>query len=78
MMSCDQLLCCNGHTHTHTCKGEEVLSGARTPMTLTVMRSEQPAIFDTLMHIQNLVEKHFRDMQVQYSTVGDAETYYCT
>jgi len=58
-------------------KGEEVLSGARTPMTLTVMRSEQPAIFDTLMHIQNLVEKHFRDMQVQYSTVGDAETY-CT
>ena len=51
------------------CKGEEVLSGARTPMTLTVMRSEQPAIFDTLMHIQNLVEKHFRDMQVQYSTV---------
>lgn len=44
-------------------------------MTLTVMRSEQPAIFDTLMHIQNLVEKHFRDMQVQYSTVGDAETY---
>jgi len=35
-------------------------------MTLTVMRSEQPAIFDTLMHIQNLVEKHFRDMQVMH------------
>jgi len=70
-MSCDQhtvLLCCNGYTYMY-CKGEEVLSGARTPMTLTVMRSEQPAIFDTLMHIQNLVEKHFRDMQVQYSTV---------
>jgi hypothetical protein len=44
-------------------------------MTLTVMRSEQPAIFDTLMHIQNLVEKHFRDMHVQCSTVGDAATY---
>ncbi len=38
-------------------------------MTLTVMRSEQPAIFDTLMHIQHLVEKHFRDMQV-HSAVG--------
>ena len=48
---------------THT-QGEDVVAGIRTPMKLSDLRKEQPAIFDTLMHIERILEKHFRDMQV--------------
>ena len=45
-------------------QGEDVVAGIRTPMKLSDLRKEQPAIFDTLMHIERILEKHFRDMQV--------------
>ena len=45
-------------------QGEDVVAGIRTPMKLSELRDEQPAAFDKLMHIERILEKHFRDMQV--------------
>lgn len=46
------------------CKGEDVSGGSCTPVPLADLRQEQPAVFDALMHVQRILEKHFRDMQV--------------
>jgi pyruvate, orthophosphate dikinase len=47
----------------HT-QGDDVIAGVRTPMKLTDLRVEQPGVFDSLMHIERLLEGHYRDMQV--------------
>jgi hypothetical protein len=35
-------------------------------MKLTDLRVEQPGVFDSLMHIERLLEGHYRDMQVSW------------
>jgi hypothetical protein len=45
-------------------EGEDVVSGVRTPMTLDDLRLEQPTVYDNLVNIEKLLERHYRDMQV--------------
>jgi pyruvate,orthophosphate dikinase len=45
-------------------QGEDVSGGLRNPVPLTDLRQEQPPVFDALMHVERILEKHFRDMQV--------------
>lgn len=46
------------------CEGEDVVSGSRDPMTLVGLRNRQPAVYGSLIHVCALLEKHFRDTQV--------------
>jgi pyruvate,orthophosphate dikinase len=41
-------------------EGEDVVSGVRTPMTLDDLRLEQPTVYDNLVNIEKLLERHYR------------------
>ena len=38
--------------------------GVRTPHPVEYLRTELPAVYDSLMTIQQQLERHYRDMQV--------------
>ena len=45
-------------------EGEDVVSGIRNPMKLTDLQFSMPKVFNALVTIENLLEKHYRDVQV--------------
>jgi pyruvate,orthophosphate dikinase len=50
-------------------QGEDVVAGVRTPRKLAELKSEMPAIYDQLVNIFDMVEKHYRDVQDMEFTV---------
>jgi pyruvate,orthophosphate dikinase len=58
-------------------EGEEVRmeGGAECGAPLTALQSEQPVVFDKLLHFQALLEKHYRDMQEVEFTVENGVLY---
>jgi pyruvate, orthophosphate dikinase len=48
-------------------EGEDVVAGIRTPLKLLDLASDQPSVYDTLVHIEKLLERHYRNMQVIFT-----------
>jgi len=50
-------------------QGEDVVAGVRTPRQLAELKSEMPEVFDQLVKIFEMLEKHYRDVQDMEFTV---------
>ena len=46
------------------CVGEELLASSRTPQKLFHLYNDYPSVYDKLSSINDILEKHYRDMQV--------------
>lgn len=58
-----------------SCQGEDVISGIRTPVSLKDLRSDLPSAYDTLVHIEKILERHYRDMQDIEFTIQNGTLY---
>ena len=56
-------------------QGEDVVSGARTPMKIDEIKVKLPKIYDELIAISNKLEDHYRDMQDMEFTIEDGKLY---
>ena len=55
--------------------GEDVVAGIRTPLPLSALEQQQPAVYQQLFDTQALLEQHYRDMQDIEFTVQDGVFY---
>lgn len=55
--------------------GEDVVSGVRTPESLSALQERLPAVYDELFTTQALLEKHYRDMQDIEFTIQEGRFY---
>jgi pyruvate,orthophosphate dikinase len=55
--------------------GEDVVAGIRTPEPIEALRDKLPAVYDELYQTQELLEKHYRDMQDIEFTVQEGRFY---
>jgi pyruvate,orthophosphate dikinase len=55
--------------------GEDVVAGIRTPLSVAALKERMPAIYDELYRTQDLLEKHYRDMQDIEFTVQEGRFY---
>jgi len=56
-------------------QGEDVVAGIRTPKKIEEMKEEFPEIYEQLVRVAELLEKHFRDMQDIEFTVERGKLY---
>ena len=56
-------------------QGEDVVAGIRTPMDISALEKQQPAIFAEISEIRDRLEKHYRDMQDMEFTVQEGKLY---
>lgn len=56
-------------------QGEELVSGATTPLALTVLRDQMPGVYSTLHDRVKELERHFGDMQDVEFTVENGELF---
>lgn len=56
-------------------QGEDVVAGIRTPLAISSMQDEMPAMYAQLLEAAQLLEKHFRDMQDIEFTVENNKLY---
>jgi pyruvate, orthophosphate dikinase len=55
--------------------GEDVVAGTRTPLPVEALRERMPEIYDELYRTQDLLEKHYRDMQDLEFTIQEGKLY---
>jgi pyruvate, orthophosphate dikinase len=55
--------------------GEDVVAGTRTPLQMEALRERMPDIYDELYKTQDLLEKHYRDMQDLEFTIQEGKLY---
>jgi len=55
--------------------GEDVVAGIRTPEPIEALNAELPAVYDELYATQELLEKHYRDMQDIEFTIQEGKFY---
>ncbi len=56
-------------------QGEDVVSGARTPMKIEEIKKTLPAIYEELIGISNKLEDHYRDMQDMEFTIEHGKLF---
>ncbi len=56
-------------------QGEDVVAGIRTPRPVIEMRQWKPDIYDQLLQIKEILEKHYREMQDIEFTVQDSKLF---
>jgi pyruvate,orthophosphate dikinase len=56
-------------------QGEDVVSGARTPMKFEELKKTMPEIHDQLLDIAHTLEDHYRDMQDMEFTIEEGKLY---
>ncbi|MGH9604502.1 MAG: pyruvate, phosphate dikinase [Terracidiphilus sp.] len=56
-------------------QGEDVVSGVRTPLSISELEKAMPSIYDHLQTITWKMEKHYRDMQDFEFTIQDGKLY---
>ncbi|MCP8310906.1 MAG: PEP-utilizing enzyme, partial [Candidatus Methylarchaceae archaeon HK01M] len=56
-------------------KGEDLVSGYRTPQTLGFLTSQMPNIYIQLENVANILENHFRDVQDIEFTIEGGQLY---
>ncbi len=55
--------------------GEDVVAGIRTPQGIDTLREQMPAVYEQLDRTQQMLEKHYRDMQDLEFTVQEGKLY---
>jgi len=55
--------------------GEDVVAGIRTPLPVEALKERQPGIYRELYETQQMLEKHYRDMQDLEFTVQEGKFY---
>ena len=56
-------------------QGEDVVSGARTPFSIEEIHEKMPDLYNQLLNIAGLLEKHYRDMQDFEFTVENGKLW---
>lgn len=56
-------------------QGEDVVAGIRTPQTLDEMKEVMPEVFNDLIRVRGILEKHYRDMQDIEFTIQEGKLY---
>lgn len=56
-------------------QGEDVVAGIRTPLPISDLEKQFPAVYNELVETKNLLERHMRDMQDIEFTVQDGELF---
>src|SRR5208337_1079182 len=56
-------------------QGEDVVSGVRTPLSISELERAMPMVYDNLRAITWKMEKHYRDMQDFEFTIQDGKLY---
>ena len=56
-------------------QGEDVVSGVRTPLSISELEKAMPHIYEQLKDITKRMEKHYRDMQDFEFTIQDGKLY---
>ncbi|MDX2129759.1 MAG: pyruvate, phosphate dikinase [Chloroherpetonaceae bacterium] len=56
-------------------QGEDVVSGARTPLKISELQKQNPLIYGQLEKIRKTLEKHFRDMNDIEFTIEDGKLF---
>ncbi len=56
-------------------QGEDVVSGVRTPLSISELEKAMPAVYENLRDITRKMEKHYRDMQDFEFTIQDGKLY---
>ena len=56
-------------------QGEDVVAGIRTPRPVSEMKKWKPELYDRLLEIKDLLERHYRDMQDIEFTIERGELY---
>ncbi len=56
-------------------QGEDVVSGVRTPLSISELEKSMPHIYEQLKDITKRMEKHYRDMQDFEFTIQDGKLY---
>ncbi len=56
-------------------QGEDVVSGARTPLPITTLKDRLPASFQELERVARTLERHFRDLQDMEFTIERGTLY---
>jgi len=55
--------------------GEDVVAGTRTPLPVSALQEAMPEIYDQLYKTQDMLEKHYRDMQDIEFTIQEGRFY---
>jgi pyruvate,orthophosphate dikinase len=56
-------------------QGEDVVSGVRTPLSISELEKAMPKVYEQLKDITRKMEKHYRDMQDFEFTIQDGKLY---
>src|ERR1700690_1655093 len=56
-------------------QGEDVVSGVRTPLSISELEKAMPKVYEQLKDIPRKMEKHYRDMQDFEFTIQDGKLY---
>jgi pyruvate,orthophosphate dikinase len=56
-------------------QGEDVVSGVRTPLSISELQKAMPKVYEQLKDITRRMEKHYRDMQDFEFTIQDGKLY---
>jgi pyruvate,orthophosphate dikinase len=56
-------------------QGEDLVAGIRTPEPIDALSAKLPEIYDQLVRLSNMLEKHFRDMQDVEFTIEKGKLY---
>jgi len=56
-------------------QGEDVVSGVRTPLSISELDKAMPQVYEQLRNITTRLEKHYRDMQDFEFTIQDGKLY---
>ncbi|MEC0267771.1 pyruvate, phosphate dikinase [Paenibacillus anseongense] len=56
-------------------QGEDVVAGIRTPLVISALQEEMPAIYEQLLDASKQLEKHYKDMQDIEFTVENNKLY---
>ena len=56
-------------------QGEDVVAGIRTPLTIDTLKDENEDVYNQLVGIRDLLEKHYKDMQDLEFTIQEGKLY---
>lgn len=56
-------------------QGEDVVAGIRTPMKIEELKKRLPEVYDQLLHVAELLERHYKDVQDIEFTVERGKLY---
>jgi pyruvate,orthophosphate dikinase len=56
-------------------QGEDIVAGIRTPKPIIQLQQEMPQVFEQLMKVREILEKHFREVQDIEFTIEEGKLY---